>query len=56
MQIFRHLGGLIGSKLLSILLEQPEYKKVVVLVRQPLGIANFKLEEKVIDFNRRHCS
>ncbi|MDE5414783.1 oxidoreductase [Alkalihalobacterium chitinilyticum] len=44
--------GLIGSELLQILLNQSEYKKVIAIVRKPLGFNHSKLEEKVIDFDR----
>lgn len=43
--------GLIGNELLTILLEKPEYNKVVALVRKPLGMTHSKLEEKVINFD-----
>lgn len=44
--------GLIGSELLQVLLKKSEYKKVIAIVRKPLGINHPKLEEKVIDFDQ----
>lgn len=43
-------SGLVGSELLQCLLNSPEYKKVLILVRKPLGIQHPKLEERVIQF------
>lgn len=43
--------GLIGSNLLNILLTQPEYDEVVILVRRSTGIKHVKLTELVIDFD-----
>jgi uncharacterized protein YbjT (DUF2867 family) len=42
--------GLIGSKLLTILLNQPEYAEIVILVRRSTGIKHAKLTELVIDY------
>lgn len=44
--------GLVGSNLVSILVESPEYEKVIVWVRNPTGIKNKKFEEKLIDFEK----
>ena len=44
-------NGLVGSHLLQILLAAPEYDKVCILVRKPLGIAHAKLTEAVINFD-----
>lgn len=44
--------GLIGGHLVRFLLEQPEYGRVVVLVRRPLGLADPKLEERVVELDR----
>ena len=44
--------GLIGSKLLTILLNQPEYAEVVILVRRSTGIQHPKLTELVIDYDQ----
>lgn len=44
-------SGLVGGKLLELLLSAEEYIKIVALVRKPLGIKNTKLEEKIINFN-----
>ena len=43
-------SGLVGGELLSCLLIDQEYSKVLILVRRPLGLKNPKLEERVIDF------
>ncbi|WP_100407509.1 oxidoreductase [Bacillus solitudinis] len=44
--------GLVGKELITILLNQKEYKKVTALVRKPLGFTHPKLEEKIIDFDQ----
>ena len=43
-------SGLVGGELLNCLLIGPEYSKVLILVRKPLGIKHPKLEERVIEF------
>jgi uncharacterized protein YbjT (DUF2867 family) len=43
-------SGLVGSELLNCLLNAPEYEKVIMIVRKPLGIKHAKVEEAVIDF------
>ena len=45
-------SGLIGSELLSILLKQPEYDAITILVRKPTGIKHKKLTEVILDFDR----
>ncbi|MBU3101276.1 MULTISPECIES: NAD-dependent epimerase/dehydratase family protein [Clostridium] len=42
--------GLVGGSLVNVLLEAPEYEKVIVWVRKSTGINNKKLEEKIINF------
>ena len=44
--------GLIGSKLLNILLANDEYSHVVSLVRKESGVAHHKLREVVVDFEK----
>ncbi len=44
--------GLVGSHVLTRLLASPRYRKVVVLVRRPLGAMAPKLEQQVVDFGR----
>ena len=44
-------SGLVGQQLLTLLLAEPSYSKVVVLVRKPLAISHPKLEQYVIDFS-----
>ena len=45
-------SGLIGSKLLDILLHQPEYDEVLILVRKGLPLQDKKLTQLVTDFDR----
>ncbi|MBX4271384.1 NAD-dependent epimerase/dehydratase family protein [Clostridium estertheticum] len=42
--------GLVGGNLVNMLLEAPEYEKVIVWVRKSTVINNKKLEEKIINF------
>ena len=51
-------SGLIGSKLLEILLQEPFYDEVLILVRKELPIQHKKLVQLVIDFNEleRHAA
>lgn len=44
--------GLVGGELLKILLERPEYGRVVAIVRRPLALSHSKLEQRVVDFDR----
>lgn len=43
-------SGLVGGELLNCLLTGPEYSKVLILVRKPLGLKHPKLEELLIEF------
>jgi uncharacterized protein YbjT (DUF2867 family) len=45
-------SGLIGSKLLDILLKEDYYDEVLVLVRKELPLSHKKLVQLVIDFDR----
>jgi uncharacterized protein YbjT (DUF2867 family) len=45
-------SGLIGSKLLDILLQQPFYDEVLILVRKELSTQHPKLTQLVVDFDR----
>ncbi len=45
-------SGLIGSKLLEILLHGPYYDEVLILVRKELPLSHKKLVQLVIDFDR----
>jgi uncharacterized protein YbjT (DUF2867 family) len=47
-------SGLVGSALLQILLEQPEYNEVVALVRKELPVSHHKLVQVVMDFDQLH--
>jgi len=44
-------SGLIGSKLLNILLQQPGYDEILILVRKELPVQHEKLVQLVIDFD-----
>jgi uncharacterized protein YbjT (DUF2867 family) len=45
-------SGLIGSKLLNILLQHPNYDEVLILVRKELPVKHKKLVQLAIDFDR----
>lgn len=45
-------SGLIGSQLLAILLQKPDYDEVLILVRKELPIKHKKLVQLVIDFEK----
>ena len=45
-------SGLIGSKLIDILLSSAEYSEVVVLVRKRLSLSNSKLTQIITNFDR----
>ena len=45
-------SGLIGSKLLNILLNEPAYDEVLILVRKVLPIEHQKLVQLVVDFDK----
>jgi len=42
--------GMVGQELLSQLLQDRAFERVIILVRRPLGLIHPKLEERVIDF------
>jgi uncharacterized protein YbjT (DUF2867 family) len=44
-------SGLIGSHLLQLLLDDPDFDTVKILVRRKLQTSHQKLEQKVVDFN-----
>jgi uncharacterized protein YbjT (DUF2867 family) len=44
--------GLIGKELVHLLLDDPTYKAVTLLLRRPTGLTYPKLQEKVINFDR----
>lgn len=44
--------GLIGSHLLTMLLQKPEYQTVTIIVRKPLTLEHPKLKQHLIDFNQ----
>lgn len=43
--------GLIGGHLLELLLNDPSFKTVRILIRRPLEISHPKLEKKLVDFS-----
>ena len=43
--------GLVGSELLRVILDDPEYTGVVAPTRRPLGTGHAKLREIDFDFN-----
>jgi uncharacterized protein YbjT (DUF2867 family) len=45
-------SGLIGSKLLDLLLESPNYTKVITFVKRDSGIKHPKLTQHIIDFDK----
>ncbi|HTD41896.1 MAG TPA: oxidoreductase [Mucilaginibacter sp.] len=45
-------SGLIGSKLLNILLHQPDYDEILIVVRKTLPIIDKRLVQLVIDFDK----
>lgn len=45
-------SGLIGSKLLHVLLQKDNYDEVLILVRKELPVKNKKLVQLVIDFDK----
>jgi uncharacterized protein YbjT (DUF2867 family) len=44
-------SGLVGKELLTFLLNEPSYSKVIVLVRRPLAILHPKLVQYEVDFS-----
>ena len=48
--------GLVGGTLVNQLLDNPDYSKVVLLLRKPLKISHSKLVQEVIDFDKIDAS
>ena len=48
--------GLVGSTLVKQICENPNYSKVVLLLRKPLNISHSKLIQEVIDFDNIDAS
>ena len=48
--------GLVGSTLVKQLLDNPNYSKVVLLLRKPLNISHSKLIQEVINFDKIDAS
>jgi uncharacterized protein YbjT (DUF2867 family) len=49
-------SGLVGGHALELLLAHPDYARVTVLVRRPLGKTHPKLDERVVDFEALDAS
>jgi len=45
-------SGLIGGELLNILLQQPDYERILILVRTELPLKHKKLTQLVVDFDK----
>ena len=45
-------SGLVGGELLNIILQQPNYDEVLIVVRKKLPIVNSKLQQLIINFDR----
>ncbi|MBP2000331.1 uncharacterized protein YbjT (DUF2867 family) [Paenibacillus shirakamiensis] len=45
-------SGMVGREVVQMLLDQPSYTKVRVLVRAPLGIVHPKLEQIIVSFEQ----
>lgn len=43
--------GLIGTHLLNLLINNPDYSTVRILIRRPVEFSHPKLEKKLVDFN-----
>ena len=48
--------GLVGSTLVKQICENPNYSKVILLLRKPLNISHSKLVQEVIDFDKLDAS
>lgn len=44
-------SGLVGSELLQILLQQPQYNEILILVRKELPVQHKKLVQLIVDFD-----
>jgi uncharacterized protein YbjT (DUF2867 family) len=44
-------SGLIGSNLLSLLIESDEISRILLLVRKPLKVSNQKVQELIVNFD-----
>lgn len=44
--------GLVGSEILKILLQDPQFSSVLVFTRRSTGVRNLKLEERIVDFEK----
>lgn len=45
-------SGLVGSHCLKFLLSDPQFDKVIALVRRPLNISHLKLVQTIVDFDK----
>ena len=44
-------SGLIGSNLLSLLIESDEISRILLLVRKPLKVSDHKVQELIVNFD-----
>lgn len=44
-------SGMIGSNLLQLLIENPEFSHIKLILRKELPLTNFKITQEIIDFN-----
>ena len=44
-------SGLVGSELLKLLLEAPDYTQVIALLRRPLELQHAKLQQQLVNFD-----
>ena len=44
--------GLVGGEVLKLLIEEAQYKKVIVFTRRELSYKNTKIEQHIVDFNQ----
>lgn len=44
--------GLVGSRLLEILIEDERFSQINVFARRPTGLSHPKLQEKIVDFDK----
>jgi len=45
-------SGVTGAALLQLLLQHPDYNRVIVLVRKKLDLSHEKLEQRIVDFEQ----
>jgi len=45
-------SGVTGAALLQLLLQHPDYNRVIVLVRKKLDLSHEKLEQRIVDYDK----